>query len=539
MHPGIGTSLAANILSTCVPSSERRRLLKSGLATSLASWISAARGQAVEVNPTLSSTKAAALTDAPPEVRGTWLTTTANDAISSPERTATTMRRLREIGLNTVYVEVWKNGYTQYPSAVLQATLGVSQRPGQAVQNPSDTASDKPAVNAPRDLLQETLIEAHRNGLNYIAWFEYGFMAAHASTNNHLRRLKPEWLSRNAQGSEVAPNGFVWMNPLHPQARRFLLDLVLEAVARYDLDGVQFDDRIVWPHVTMGYDETTRAIYAAEHGGREPPACARDPDWMRWRSDKLNALVQAMVAELRAEIRVTRPGLRLSLSPAVYPWSYDNYLLNWPQWANWPAHLRFDELVPQAYRTTYAAFEAIWLEQTQALQAAADETKGLAGARGYRPQELVAGVRINGAGDESSWPQLRDSMALVRKLGQGGHVLWFSRGVLDLHADALTSWYAQTGPAPSPFYATGWRRPAVALQRKAGDEKGGWSLTRQMPPPPAGHYRVIAFEAGAWRYLADSATLLDTGPAFKLQVPAAVQRVELLPDRRAAMHRSP
>ncbi|MEL6798227.1 MAG: hypothetical protein AAFO89_15575, partial [Planctomycetota bacterium] len=46
-----------------------------------------------------------------PEVRGTWLTTTANTHIASPTDTAESMRRLRAIGLNTVYVETWKNGY--------------------------------------------------------------------------------------------------------------------------------------------------------------------------------------------------------------------------------------------------------------------------------------------------------------------------------------------------------------------------------------------------------------------------------------------
>ncbi|MFA9274599.1 MAG: family 10 glycosylhydrolase [Candidatus Aquirickettsiella gammari] len=53
------------------------------------------------------------------EVRGTWLTTTANTAISSSENTEQSMRRIKEIGLNTVYVESWKNGYTQFPSKVV------------------------------------------------------------------------------------------------------------------------------------------------------------------------------------------------------------------------------------------------------------------------------------------------------------------------------------------------------------------------------------------------------------------------------------
>jgi uncharacterized lipoprotein YddW (UPF0748 family) len=483
-----------------VSSSERRRALKTGLAATLAPLGLGAC--AVPHRPRDDVTEAA------PEVRGTWLTTTANDAISTPQRSAATMQRLREIGLNTVYVEVWKNGYTQYPSAVLQRTLGVAQRPPQAKQDPSDGEGA-----APRDLLQETLIEAHRQGLLYYAWFEYGFMAAHSSTMNHLRRMKPEWLSRDAQGSEVAPNGFVWLNPLHPQARRFLLDLVLEAVQRYDLDGVQFDDRIVWPYVTMGYDDTTRAVYAAEHHGQQPPLNARDPAWMRWRANKLNALVLDFMTELKA----ARPGLRWSLSPAVYPWSFDNYLLEWPQWARWPNAARFDEWVPQAYRTSYAAFELIWWQQTQALQ----------GTSAYRPQELVAGIRINGAADESSWDQLRDSMALVRQLGQGGHALWFSRGVLDLHADALTAWYARSGPARSPRFPPQWRQPAVTLERDARDPTR-WAAPAAMPVLPSGRWRAIAQQAGRWGYL--DTTVQATHPV--LHVAAGAQHVALLRDRR-------
>ena len=37
------------------------------------------------------------------ELRGTWLTTTANDAIATPEKSAESMRKLRAIGINTVF----------------------------------------------------------------------------------------------------------------------------------------------------------------------------------------------------------------------------------------------------------------------------------------------------------------------------------------------------------------------------------------------------------------------------------------------------
>ena len=477
-------------------------MCKAALVAAFFLWVDAPRAAPAE-----------APTEAAPEVRGTWLTTTANDAIATPERTAASMRRLREIGLNTVYVEVWKNGYTQWPSQVLERTIGVAERPAQALQDPADKPASLSNSTPPRDLLQETLIQAHRHGLNYVAWFEYGFMAAHGSTQNTLRKLKPEWLSRDIRGGEVAPNGFVWLNPLHPEARRFVLDLMLEAIDKYDLDGVQLDDRIVWPYVTMGYDDFTRAAYAAEHAGRQPPDNPRDPAWMRWRADKLNALARNFVAELRQ----ARPGLLVSMSPAPYPWSYEHYLLEWPQWARWPSGLGWDEFVPQAYRHSYAGFEATWQQQISELRRA--------GA--YRSQDLVAGIRIVGDGPDSSWAQLRDSMLLARREGNGGHVLWFSRGVLDVYPHELAAFYAESGPARSPRFPAGWRttsqplEPDVALP---GAAQRSWRL----PAVEAGRYQLIGFDGQRWWPL----QTLALPSVARIGLPATLLEVELLRDRR-------
>ena len=475
------------------------------------------------------------------EVRGTWLTTTGNTALATPADTAVTMQRLREIGINTVYIEAWKNGYTQFPSQVLARTIGVSSRPAGGASDPSDTEAQRrtPA----RDLLAEATTEAHRNGLVAIAWFEYGFMAAHKDTLNHLRRLKPQWLSRDRQGSEVAPNGFVWMNPLHPEARVFLLDLVLEAVDRHDLDGVQLDDRIVWPHISMGYDDHTRAVYAQEHGGAAPPDDIRDAAWMRWRAAKVDEYARWFVQELRAR----RPGLVISLSPAVYPWSWDNYLLDWPRWTAWTdadrlrsapvrtaaaqaTQPRWDEFIPQAYRFSYAAFESTWLQQTEAVKAA-NGANGAKAAGVDRPSRLIPGIRIVGDGADSSWAQLRDSIELTRRLGQGGHVLWFSIGVLDRYPAELQALYAAQGPAHSPRFPAGWRPAPVVMSRGATTDTWHASAVR------AGRWRVIGRVGGPWRQLASFDQPRD-GPA-QLSLPAGATAVELLLDRRPDMATEP
>lgn len=503
-----------------------------------------------------------------PEVRGTWVTTTANTAIATPADTAKTMRRLREIGLNAVYVETWKNGYTQYPSEVLRRVVGVDRRPNLIPQDPSDTpdALKRPA----RDLLQETLIEAHRNGLVYLGWFEYGFMAAHKSTPTvDLWKKKPEWLSRDIKGSEIAPNGFVWMNPLHPEARRFVLDLVLEAIDKYDLDGVQLDDRIVWPYINMGYDDYTKSIYAKEHDGKLPPEDHKDPAWMRWRADKVNEFSKMFVQEIRAR----RPGIIISLSPAPYPWCWENYLLEWPKWAGWTAAdalkkkegwsgngitPRWDEYIPQNYRFTYDAFEKTWLDQIDHMN-----TMGAG-----RQRDLIAGIRLVGDGKDSSWDQLKRSMDLARSKGNGGHVHWFSRGVLDIFSKELTEYYnvAKAGPAAHPVFGPNWRPLPVAL---ITDGKIGPSGERTFDAAdvPQGTYRIIARQASGkesvWTEIGEfknthgdrsvnviqapdpnapqgSKSLLIraavfTGQSLKVVTGSGIDQVELLIDRRGEL----
>jgi uncharacterized lipoprotein YddW (UPF0748 family) len=476
---------------------------------------------------------------APPEVRGTWLTSSSGDAIASPEKTAETMRRLREIGINTVYVEAWKDGYTQFPSKVLERTIGVDRRPDAAGMDAGDPP--RPA----RDLLQEATIEAHRNGLLCIAWFEYGFVAAHKDTDNHLRRMHPQWLSRDKDGSEVAPNGYVWMNPLHPECRRFLIDVVIEAVDRYDLDGVQFDDRIVWPHTTMGYDEFTVAWYRNEHAGAAPPDDPKDPAWMRWRAEKIEDCARQFARELREK----RPGLIVSLSPAPYPWSYENYLSEWPKWAAWAPgnadNTWWDEFVPQCYRYDWPAFKKVWDEQVQ-------NFKDMGAAE--RVKDMLAGVMIVGSRPEPvAWEDLRQAIEHVRATGGGGHVWWFSKGVLDVYPQQVAAFYdvAGAGAASHPDRPADWRPAPIALTRqllvaespdREGENQGGKRASVWRGRAPTGAYRVIVQREGVWAARPAVQVKEPDGGGdagiVSVELDVDAEAVELLVDRRPDMARA-
>jgi uncharacterized lipoprotein YddW (UPF0748 family) len=359
---------------------------------------------------------------ATPEVRGTWLTTTSNDAISTPEKTAATMKRLREIGLNTVYVECWKNGYTAFPSETMRRAIGVEMKVNNA------------HAHLQRDLLAECITEAHRNGMICIAWFEYGFMAAHKDTHNQLRARK-DWLSLDQDGNEVAKNGFVWLNPLHPDAQQLLIDIVVEAVRKYDVDGVQLDDRIVWPGLEMGYDEYTTRLYAAEHQGSPPPKDIHDRQWRRWRQQKIEEFSKRLVKDVRA---AGGGDIIISLSPGPHPWALENYLVDWPEWSRWTDNPTWDEYVPQIYRMDFQQFRQELEEQ---VKAAADSKS-----------KLIAGIRLVGQGPDLPREDIERCVQACRQAGIAGHSWWFSRGVLEVYPDEIARIYdvGRKGHVPHP-----------------------------------------------------------------------------------------
>ncbi|NBV46801.1 MAG: hypothetical protein EBR86_14470, partial [Planctomycetia bacterium] len=358
---------------------------------------------------------------AAPELRGTWLTTTASDDLATGN-VATTMATLRGVGLNTVYVEAWKNGYTNFSSPTLTALTG--------------TTSLNPSL-AGRNLLSETRSAAAANGLVHGAWFEYGLAAGFGTPNNPLaiKARDNGWLLKDSAGNYTnSSNGYSWMNPLVPQVRNLIKGIAVEAVQQFDLQVIQFDDRLAWP-VQFGYDDVTRATYLQETG-RSLPSSPTDAQFVAWRQQKM----QAFATELHDAIRAAKPDVVISLAPAVINVSTAN--LN-AKWSDWVAAGLYDEVVPQVYRTTINSFNADWPAQVTAM--------------GQRTDELAGGLRILGTGSATPWNDLRQMIDRTRQ-DATGHALWYSEGVTRSgtagYRTELTSYYAvgTDGQAANPLF---------------------------------------------------------------------------------------
>ena len=403
---------------------------------------------------------------ASPEVRATLLTTTGPDHISSGYNTAQTMSRLRDVGLNTVYVETWKNGYTQFPSQTLENLIGYDRSP----------------FLGTRDLVAETLLEAHRNELNYIGWFEYGlasqYIGSGGTPSNPISQymMSNGWLLQDKNGNYAnASNGFAWMNPAVPEVRQFLVDMTVEMVEHYDLDGVMHDDRLAWPK-DFGWDQTTKDTYFQETGNvlSNNPSTYQLNLFNNWRQDKVQLLAQ----ELYDGVKAVRPDIVFSVSPAVTPWATSNYMADWPGWVD--AGI-FDEYAPQVYRDNYNSYLNEMPNQIAAMQP--DEM-----------DKLVPALRSVGSGNATPYADLELMIEHTRSIGAAGHAIWYSQGVLDLYESELTSFYdvANQGHAESPMFESG-HRPAPLSGSYLG--AGVWEFD---VPSTAGYQVIGKVTGGEW-----------------------------------------
>ncbi|WP_088890945.1 glycoside hydrolase family 10 protein [Leptolyngbya ohadii] len=247
------------------------------------------------------------------EIRGVWLTNVDSDVMFSPDRLTTALQTLRQMNFNTVYPTVWNWGYTLYSSPIAQRASGRSIDPRvPALQN--------------WDMLADLIQTSHQQGLTVIPWFEFGFMT---TADSAIAVRHPDWITNRRDASQIWQDGIYqrrWLNPFKPEVQQFILNLILEIVTRYDIDGIQFDDHLGLPD-DFGYDAYTVQLYRREKG-KFPPANPQDPEWVKWRADKITAFMERTFHAIKAR----KQNVIVSLSPNSYPFAYHHFLQDWRLW---------------------------------------------------------------------------------------------------------------------------------------------------------------------------------------------------------------
>lgn len=278
----------------------------------------------------------------PREFRGAWIATVANidwpskPGLATAEQKAellSMLDRAAQLKLNAVIFQVRPACDAMYASKLepwseyLTGTMGKAPSPYY-------------------DPLAFAITEAHKRGLELHAWFNpyraLHFSSKSAIATNHLSNVKPGLVKRYGR--------FLWLDPGEEDVQDHILNVVLDVVRRYDIDGIHFDDYF-YPDPVRGED------------GRNV-SFPDDASWMKsgaktglsrddWRRQNVNRLIERAYKSIKA----AKPWAKFGVSPhgiwrPKHPPQIqggDNYALIYADSKLWLANGWVDYFSPQLY----------------------------------------------------------------------------------------------------------------------------------------------------------------------------------------------
>ncbi|MDI3480844.1 MAG: hypothetical protein PWQ97_499 [Tepidanaerobacteraceae bacterium] len=235
---------------------------------------------------------------------------------------------LKNININTVYLETYWNGYSIYPTK-------------------NDIMNQNPIYRG-FDVLDAYIKQAHARGIKLHAWVEDFLVGPDVAAK------KPEWMAVSRTGKtyfqDSNKNIYYHLNPALPEVRDFLSGLYLELVKKYDLDGIQLD-YMRYPASgdytdDFGYDSYTRKLFETYNGCDPSTLHPGDELWDRWCEFRRN-IISSFVYRIVSEIKSVKPNMKISAD--VRP-DYDKAVVDTYQDArDWTTKDYINNLIPMCY----------------------------------------------------------------------------------------------------------------------------------------------------------------------------------------------
>ena len=257
---------------------------------------------------------------APREFRAAWVSTVANidwpskqnlNAAQQQAEAIAILDRAKAMNLNAIVLQVRPSADAIYPSKLEPWSEYLTGAQGKAPQPWYDP-------------LKFWVTEAHARGLELHAWFN-PYRARHDGARspaapNHITRANPAAVKRYGK--------FMWMDPGEESASKQTLDVILDVVRRYDIDGVHIDDYF-YPYpieatpTVAGNEAALDGIPAGKPGVKAELDFPDTPSWERylarggkldrasWRRQNVNDLIENMYQGIHRE----KSWVRFGISP--------------------------------------------------------------------------------------------------------------------------------------------------------------------------------------------------------------------------------
>jgi uncharacterized lipoprotein YddW (UPF0748 family) len=319
----------------------------------------------------------------------------------------TMIKGLSEANFNAIFIDVWYEGSTIYPSSVVKNAGGPEQNP----------------VFVGKDPLRTTIDIAHKYGIEVFAWFEYGFSVGYSYDSTdvpNILKLHPDWSMAQRDTSKHFDSEdayFFWVDPAVTAASKFMVDLYTECAKNYpDIDGIELD-RMRYPANNYSYSDSSRLKFMQETGNKDPLTLYNtNSAWASWRRTQVTNVVK----NIYMSVKNVNPNCIVTGAVVppymMYGASNDDKLQAWDVWAK---NSYADILEPMLYLTV------------------SDFPYQLSACKTYIPSgfKLSPGIAISSAGSVAN---TITEINNARSSGITGQVIWYYGDVLS-YPGALSS----------------------------------------------------------------------------------------------------
>lgn len=336
-----------------------------------------------------------------PEVRALWVDS-FNPGLRSPAQVDALIARAKRGNLNTIIAQVRRNAQSLYE----RSTEGW-------IENYVPPAGFDP--------LQDLIDKAHVEGIEVHAWVNIGpIFSGHPNVatasfpckvpcdpnhvfnqhgwgkpdgENWLTKNHPSYLSGTTFQGERTSAGLWYLDLGHPAAALYTLDVLLDLLRSYGVDGLHLDF-IRYPEMPIvtprppgvglpfatGYNAVSVARFNAAHD--RAPGTRPDPwdtGWSDWRRDQVRAFVRRLYLEtifLKPQAKLSAALITFFRGPnPVEPRTFQQtepYYRVFQDWDGWTREGTLDWSIPMVYKNQRFASNRVqfaeWAEFTKTAQ---------------------------------------------------------------------------------------------------------------------------------------------------------------------------
>jgi uncharacterized lipoprotein YddW (UPF0748 family) len=232
-----------------------------------------------------------------PEFRAAWVASVVNIDWPSKKGLSTQEQkdefvRLVEMhhrnGMNALVVQIRPAGDAFYPSELEPWSEYLTGVQGKA---PSPYY----------DPLQFMIDETHKRGMEFHAWLNPYRAVFNTKVSSvaasHPSRKYPEWFVDYGDNARMTR----YFDPGHPEAQKFVTNVVRDIVRRYDVDAIHMDDYF-YPYRIAGKEFPDARTFAKYGKGMQKDA---------WRRSN----VDSIIVMLHRAIREEKPWVKFGISP--------------------------------------------------------------------------------------------------------------------------------------------------------------------------------------------------------------------------------